>query len=319
MGKTLLHYSDIYNKKRELLVYYPASFQSDTVSRKNMPVLYLLDGEEFFLTAVNLQRMYAEFALYPGLPEFIIVGIKHLDREEELFTGKGTKFIRYLETEVLPFIDSINGGTGPRMLFGHSAGGLQALHLLRTKTGVFNACIVSDPALHWDDQNELKALEQSVSNIRFPGLFLFLGISNSLPYNTDTLLVQNMDPNMVSSASHFRLKNILQKNRSNNFRYDTKYYADESHLSLPYIALRDGLTVYFKNYRCQFFEWMTDPAMDPDLMIRSIELHFKNLSNLLGYRVLPSRKDMEFYIKFLTTLGLEEKKRKMEILMKNWY
>ena len=319
VGQTLLHHSGIYNKKRELLVYYPASFQSDTASRKNMPVLYLLDGEEFFLTAVNLQRIYAEFAMYPGLPEFIIVGIKHIDREGELFTGKSTEFTRYLEIEAVPLIDSIKGGSGPRMLFGHSAGGLQALHLMRTKTGFFNAYMVTDPALHWDKQNELKALEQSVSSIYSPGLFLFLGISNSLPYNTDTLMVQRMDPNLVSSSSHFRLKQILQRNRSSKFRYDTKYYAEESHFSLPYIALRDGLTAYFKNYRCQFLEWMTDPDMNADLMIQSIELHFKNLSTMLGYRILPSRKDMDYYISFLTTLGLEEKKRKMEMLMKKWY
>jgi predicted alpha/beta superfamily hydrolase len=319
VGQTLLHYSGIYNKKRELLVYYPASFQSDTASRKNMPVLYILDGEEFFLTAVNLQRMYAEFAMYPVLPEFIIVGIKHLDRQEELFTGKGTEFTRYLEMEVLPLIDSIKGGSGPRMLFGHSAGGLQILHFMRTKTGFFNAFMVSDPALHWDNQNELKALEQSVSSIHNPGLFLFLGISNLLPYKTDTLMVQGMDPNLVSSTSHFRLKHFLQKNSSIRFRYDTRYYKDESHFSVPFIALRDGLTTYFKNYRCQFFEWMTDPALDADVMINSIELHFEKLSSLLGYKIIPLKKDMEYYIKFLTSLGLDEKNRKMEILMKNWY
>lgn len=319
VGQTLLHHSGIYNQKRELLVYYPASFQSATVSRKNMPVLYILDGEEFFLTAVNLQRMYSEFALYPGLPEFIIVGIKHLDRQKELFTGNGTEFTRYLEMEVLPLIDSIRGGSGPRMLFGHSAGGLLALHVMRTRTGLFNAFMVSDPALHWDNQNELKALKQSISSIHNPSLFLFLGISNSLPYNTDTLMVQGMDPNLVSNTSHFKFRHILQNNRTDNFRYDTKYYPEESHFSLPYIALRDGLTAYFKNYRCQFLEWMTDPDIDADLMIQSIELHFKNLSTMLGYRILPSRKDMDYYIRFLNNLGLEVKKRKMEMLMKKWY
>ncbi len=69
VGQTFLIQSEILNDKREVQVFLPDGYAE---SEKDYPVLYILDGQRYFLHGVSLQKSFVEFR---QAPEFIVVGI----------------------------------------------------------------------------------------------------------------------------------------------------------------------------------------------------------------------------------------------------
>ena len=63
--------SEVLGEDREVQIYLPPSYQD---AEKEYPVIYVLDGQRFFLHTVSLSQSFQQFQL---APEFIIVGIKN--------------------------------------------------------------------------------------------------------------------------------------------------------------------------------------------------------------------------------------------------
>lgn len=328
-GRRITKYSEYYKEERDILLYLPSVYFDSLHDTQEIPVLYILDGEDFFLDAVAIQRRLGETSYSPNIPEMIIVGIAHKNREEELFpnaidttnaiNGMADLFLKYLEKDLIPFIDSIRGGKGPRILFGHSAGGIFGLYTLINKPHLFNAHLVIDPALHWDQQQLLKTFKATLSSIETPKKFIYLGISNSLPFNSDTSSVEFLSPDIVSSTSHFELKRFLDNYAFDNIRYASRYYVHESHFSVPLVSLYDGLNQYYKNYRCKYFEWMHDSLLSAEKFEFSIRSHYEELSSLLGYKIVPYKRDLLRYLQVAEYLDYKEKQVALRSLISTYY
>jgi predicted alpha/beta superfamily hydrolase len=153
----------------ELIVGVPDSYASEP--ERKYPVLYLLDGQWDF-ALVN--------ALTGGLrydkvvPEFFVVGISYggdkpdygkLRREDYTPTrwqspeteqpsgGDGPKFLRCLESEILPAIEGrYRVDTSQRTLAGASAGGLFSLYALFERPELFQSIVALSPAVGWDNR-----------------------------------------------------------------------------------------------------------------------------------------------------------------------
>jgi len=163
-------------------------------------VLYVLDANLFFGTAVEMTRIMAQ--LYGELPPLLVIGIAYdtddpglqaelrgrdftptgdagfaamsrsmpgareptLPEDERL--GGAPRFLSFLRDDVRPFIqDRYEVAEGGSTLFGSSLGGLFALYALLDDPDSFDAYIVTSPAIWWDGEM-LFGLEEGLAAAR---------------------------------------------------------------------------------------------------------------------------------------------------------
>ncbi|MCW4460690.1 alpha/beta hydrolase-fold protein [Sphingomonas sp. BT-65] len=152
------------------------SFPKAAPPEGGYPVLYVLDGNALFASFAETRRMM-EWS--PG-DKAIVVGVGYPTDEAydvrriDDFTGAPTtsgayaKFAREKSGGWDRFLDFLTGElrteigrrykTNPdrQSLFGHSLGGLFALHTLYTRPGAFHAIIAASPSIFWHEALTLK-------------------------------------------------------------------------------------------------------------------------------------------------------------------
>jgi len=162
-GTQSLHLtSAILGAEFNLYVNLPREYQDST---KLLPVIYLIDGQWDFplLNAIFGQQYYDGY-----VPGVIVVGIAwggenpNFDslRARDLtptpmgqasFTGNAPKFLQFIKTEVIPFVDAhYRTDRSDRTLMGSSLGGLFTLYALFEETSLFNRYVLTSPAIGWD-------------------------------------------------------------------------------------------------------------------------------------------------------------------------
>ena len=68
------------------------------------------------------------------------------------YSGGGKRFSKFIEDELIPYIDKELRTTDFRAITGHSYGGLFSSWTLLTKPNLFNGYIVVSPSLWYDDK-----------------------------------------------------------------------------------------------------------------------------------------------------------------------
>ena len=139
------------------------------------PVLYLLDGNATFPTALLLVR---NLALRAGFEPAVVVGIGYpagraFDEGARArdYTppapglpadgrhGGAEQFLDFIAQDLQPMIAAECAGDPQRQfLFGHSLGGLLVLHALFTRPGLFAAHLAASPSIWWHDRQILSRL-----------------------------------------------------------------------------------------------------------------------------------------------------------------
>ncbi|MEP1384469.1 MAG: alpha/beta hydrolase-fold protein [Paraglaciecola sp.] len=169
IGERVVLQSEVLNENRVINVYLPQGYSKALV--KDYPVIYLLDGsiEEDFIHIAGLVQ-FGSFSWVEMLPESIVVGISNVDRRRDFTfptgnerdkkdfptTGHSQSFIRFIETELQPYIDAKYRTTSTKTLIGQSLGGLLATEILFKKPDLFDNYIITSPSLWWDDESLLK-------------------------------------------------------------------------------------------------------------------------------------------------------------------
>ena len=168
IGETVTFRSATLQEDRTINVYLPNGYHSDSLKR--YPVIYLLDGsaDEDFIHIAGLVQ-FCSFSWINMIPESIVVGIANVDRKRDFTfptrntqdksdfptTGGSENFIRFLETELQPFIDQMYRTDSVRTIIGQSLGGLLATEILFRKPDMFDHYIIVSPSLWWDDESLL--------------------------------------------------------------------------------------------------------------------------------------------------------------------
>jgi ferri-bacillibactin esterase len=146
------------------------------------PVLYILDGNQYFATASDaVTRQSLAKTIAPA----IVVGIGYpTDDPAEVVrrrmfdltpsvstapedaatkTGGADDFLRVIEEEVKPLINShYKIDRTNQIIYGHSVGGLTVLRALFRNPGSFSTYIASSPSIWWNNR-EVLADEESFS------------------------------------------------------------------------------------------------------------------------------------------------------------
>lgn len=331
-------YSKIINEERKIFIYNPRTAEHDTLSgMKRYPVIYLLDAGAHFEALVGMIR---ELSWTGVLPEMIVVAISNTDRTRDLTpshvskasaldkslgwhdhaiqtSGGGENFAAFIEKELVPHVDSLYPTAPYRLLIGHSFGGITVMNILLNHPHIFNSYIAIDPAFFWDDQKILKQAERDLARNKFEDKKLFFAMANMreagmerIPLEKDT----NTSGKIVSF--NFRLRDALVRNKQNRLQWESKYYKNDDHGSVPLIAEYDGLRFIFDAYKFPllFLEKIKAIKMDS-----AYTAHYKKVSEQMGYRVTPSQMVVSGMAYYLLSLKLFENARRLFQLNLNNY
>ena len=149
--------SEVLGEDRRILVRTPQGYEA---GNQRYPVLYLLDGDAHIAHTSST----VEFLARNGrMSELIVVAIPNTDRTRDLSpthitttgatgapqfptSGGGDKFLKFIETELMPHIEKNYRVHPYRILAGHSLGGLFVVHAMISRPDLFNAYIAVSPA-----------------------------------------------------------------------------------------------------------------------------------------------------------------------------
>jgi len=305
IGKTDSLYSKLIKEERTVWVHLPRSATDTFFSRQHYPVLYLLDGDAHFFSVAGMIQQFSEINGNSICPEMIIVGIPNTDRQRDLTpthtgtnffgdsigvntSGGGEIFMSFIEKELIPHIDSLYPTAPYRIFIGHSLGGLTVMNTLIHHPQLFNAYVAIDPSMWWDQQKLLKQGGTALTQERFNGKTLFLGIANTMSPGMDTAMVRkDTTGNSIHIRSILLLADALKKGNGNGLRWKYKYYNEDNHGSVPLISEYDGIRFIFNFYTFQFANLLFDKKISAAIAVDSVTRHYKYVSEEMGYTVLP--------------------------------
>lgn len=285
--------SEVLGEERIILVQTPASYAN---GKQRYPVLYMTDG------ATHLAHTVAtiEFLARAGrMPELIIVAIANTDRTRDLTptnaamtredgsplklptSGGADKFLKFIETELIPSIESDYRVEPYRVFAGHSFGGLFALHALLTRPEIFNAYIAVSPTMHWDNHLLSRKAETFFKERKELQRALYLTLGNE---------------GGEAKVGFERFKAIVTKNTPKGFSFGSALMEDEDHGSVVMPSHYAGLRKVFEG-------WQPTGNVNG---LAQIEAHYKKLSARFGYTVLPPEVMMNLFGYQLVGLGKQE-------------
>ena len=217
--------SEILKENKNIQVYLPKEYATTT---KKYPVIYLLDGQRFFLYGASLLQSFTAFDL---TPDFIVVGITNQQSTRmNTFSAKAKGFAEYLEKEVIPLINSSYRTSKKRLLFGWAYGGGFGIETLISKPHLFDGYILSSP---YPVSSKMKKFKAFIEQHKSLNTFVYF----------------------ASDAKEFGVKEgteelatFLNLNTT-NLRWKFKVLSGEEHRSTVYPTLYHGIQEYFEAYR----------------------------------------------------------------------
>lgn len=239
IGKTIQIQSEILNETRAINIYLPHDYSLDTAASYH--IIYLLDGsaDEDFLHVCGLVQFYS-FSWIGLLPPTIVVGIGNVDRRRD-FTfptsveqdkidnptcGGSALFMKFLEEELIPYMDKNYRLRSGRTIIGQSLGGLLVTELLFTNPTLFKNYFIISPSLWWDHESILDR----------PG-------SQVLANKNIYIAVGNEGKQMVNPAKE--LFQHLKKENIGLFHVYFEYFKDRTHADILHEALEAGFEKVF--------------------------------------------------------------------------
>lgn len=214
--------SKILNEERGVQIYLPPSYQN---SDKTYPVVYVLDGQRFFLHVVSLSQSFQQFKL---APEFIIVGINNSYPNRFRHLGEGKEnFKGFLEDELMSYVNENFRTKGENLLFGWEYGGSFVFHMMMEQPTLFNAYLVASPFPIFDAIDDL-----------------------DISTNMETQLYFAVSPDEYDVRhSTEKLNRKLTSNPIDGLDWKYFEFELEEHRSTGYPTLYHGLRDYFKYYQ----------------------------------------------------------------------
>jgi len=306
-GKADTLYSNVLQESRSFWIKYPKYF--DPGSHHRYPVVYILDAE------TQLQALETVCNYYEGhfLPDMILVGISNAEnrmrdltpsamsmryglpvREE---TGGAEAFARFLEQELIPYVDSTMPASPYRTLIGHSFGGLFTIYSLFTHPHLFRNYVAIDPSLDWDHQTWVTRSKPLLENKDYSGKSLYVSLSAaSLHMQNENITMENVMEDTTDytlfARSIIAFSKFAENHPQNGLRFWWQYYPDDIHGSVSLPTIRDGLIGIFKWYQLESFQTFNDFDTPTRELVELVKKREKKLSENFGYVVPPFEEEL---------------------------
>jgi uncharacterized protein len=273
-------HSAVLGEERVVLVRTPPGYAQNGL---RYPVLYMTDGLAQMAHTVST----IEFLTRNGrLPELIVVAINNTDRTRDLTptkaslqrpdgqpfnfptSGGADKFLKFIETELIPKIVSSYRTEPYRIFAGHSFGGLFALHALLTRPEVFNAYIAVSPTMQWDNHLLARRAEEFFKDRKELNRTLYFTLANE---------------GGAAKIGFERFQAILARHTPRGFAWGASLMEDEDHGSVVLRSHYQGLRKIFDGWQ------MPTEAATGNIPggLAGVEEHYKRLSARFNFTILP--------------------------------
>jgi ferri-bacillibactin esterase len=237
-------------------------------AEEDFPVLYVLDGDLFFATAVEMSRIMQLFGEMPPMvvvgigygdaiaqgelrnrdltpcrdPSFEAMGAKQVPDHEFLLPedrryGGATMFRTFLTDSVRPLVASLFPlRAGSETIFGSSLGGLFALHTLLTEPETFDRYIMASPAIWWSSEMlfEVERAQSALCVALESKVFMGVGAleeGTGMPWLDAFKSVTNVR----------KMSERLAMRADSTLKLTTHVFDDETHTSVIAAVLTRGL------------------------------------------------------------------------------
>lgn len=294
-------YSNTLNEYRNIWVHLPESYKADR--SKNYPVVYILDGEVFLPTVNNVHSFYSG----GFMPEMVIVGISNdKNRMRDLTTSKVTEmygmpfkqengeaanFSKFIETELIPFVENKYPVTNFRTLIGHSYGGLFALYSLVHHPKSFTNYLAIDPSLDWDNQKLIKEAKDKVSSANYEGKSLFMSLGGQIHMQKSGMTLNEAKRDTtdftIFARSNIAFSEVLNQNKQNELSFEWKFYKRDLHGTIPFPSIMDGLISVFEWYQMENIDEINSFDTQKDKLFDIVKYREKKLKDHFGYSEPP--------------------------------
>ncbi|AFU68622.1 esterase_lipase superfamily protein [Psychroflexus torquis ATCC 700755] len=294
-------YSKSLNEYREIYVQLPADYKPD--ENIKYPVVFVLDGEVFLPTVNDVQNYYSG----GFTPEMVIVGISNdKNRMRDLTTSKVTEmygspfkqengeaanFTKFIETELIPFVEHNYPVTNFRTLIGHSYGGLFALYSLVHHPQLFSNYLVIDPSLDWDNQQLIKEAKAKVSSANYKGKSLFMSLGGVVYMQRSGMTLTEIKKDTTDftlfSRSNIDFSEVLNQNKQNELAFEWKFYPRDLHGTISFPSIMDGLISVFEWYQTENIDKYNSPTTTADEIDKIVRYRQHKLETHFGYAVPP--------------------------------
>lgn len=175
----------------DLYIRKPADF--DKNKDKKYPVLYLLDGQWDFKL---LDSVVGGLLHDKQMPDIVVVGITYSGDDADYDalrardytptsgapegSGGGPKFLSFIKTELIPFVEgNYRGDPARRILGGHSFGGLFTLYAMFTEPSLFWGYLAGSPDFTWDNDFLVKQEADFATKHKNLPVRLFVGVGGA--------------------------------------------------------------------------------------------------------------------------------------------
>jgi predicted alpha/beta superfamily hydrolase len=225
IGSSLLIQSKIMNDEREIQIFLPDGYADSDIT---YPVLYILDGQRYFLHGVSLQKSFVEFR---QSPEFIIVGISknQSDRNRD-FSVNSQSYMDFIKKEVIDYVDTQFRTSEKRMLFGWAYGGGFAIETMTNEPDLFDVYIAASPYPLKEKISKIDSL--LTENPKFNKLLYFASGTNE---------------GIVKEGTN-ELNILLTNKAPKTMNWTFKEFEGEEHRSTPFTTLYHGIQTSFNYY-----------------------------------------------------------------------
>lgn len=272
--------SQVLGEERTVLVRTPPGYAARAGER--FPVLYMTDGDAHIQHTSGTVGFLARNA---RMPEMIVVGITNTDRTRDLTptrveqlpgnpnvrfptSGGADKFLKFIETELIPLVESKYRTQPYRAFAGHSLGGLFAVHAMITRPELFNSYIAVSPSLQWDNFVMIDRVKEFFKNRKEYNRTLFASLGN--------------EPGDIGDAFGM-FRDELQRQQLKGFVWEAVRYEDEDHGSVVLRSHYAGLRKIYDGW-----QFPRDPATGAVAGgLKGVEEHYRRLSERLNYAVVP--------------------------------
>ena len=220
-------------------------------SHNSYPVLYVLDGDYAF----GLTKGIADLLMIgKDIKGIIVVGISYgkgvlawsLKRTRDLTPGHDTiyakgqntggadNFLSFIQNELIPAINK-NYRTYPdsSAICGESLGGLLNSYILWKQPELFKSYIIISPSLIWNNKSVLKQEAEFFVNHKELNKTVFIAYGS-------------LDNKEVIISPATELIQMIQMHKYMGLRLVTRVFEGETHMSVPSVAITNGLKTLFK-------------------------------------------------------------------------
>ena len=282
IGQTFSLQSDVLGEERPYWIYLPDDYSPQ---ENPVAVMYLLDGDGHFHHTSGIVSFLRS---QNSIPNMMIVAIPNTtDRTRDLTppiekdtdskqqmpnAGKADNMLKFMKEELIPHIDQQYNTNTYRTLVGHSFGGIFAVYTFLSDPGLFDSYIAISPSMWWDQQNLVdKATAFFDADPKLDNFFY--------------MTMGNEDGEMLGGA--MKLAALFEENASDSFQWDFDVMKKETHGSVPHRSTYDGLEAIFESwYSVDLGKLYTEHGMP------GIDKHYANISEKLGFEMIPSEVDL---------------------------